>query len=109
MDSTATFKVRKKELLSVLKKFKSMEKVSRKKGSTLEVTIVNTGLRLIIPGVEVPIAATTSGTARFSIPLLYFADIVNTEKNEELEFILAEDRLKLRDFSWKVKSTFFEN
>ncbi len=107
--STATFKVHKKELLAVLKRLKAMEKAARRKGSTLEVTIINFGLQLIIPGIEVPIAATTTGTAKFTIPLLYFADIVDTEKNEVLNFTLKEDRLNLRDFSWHVQATFFEN
>ena len=56
--STATFKVRRNELLSILKKFKLLMKSARRKEATLEVTIVNSRLRLVIPGIEIQIAAT---------------------------------------------------
>jgi hypothetical protein len=109
MNNVATFKVRRKELLDVLSKFKKLEKTSRKKTSTLEITIIDGRLRLIIPGVELLISATTTRAAKFTMSLLYFAEIAKTESDDILNFTLEEGELKLRGFAWRVPTTFFEN
>jgi hypothetical protein len=109
MNTTATFTVDKRQLLNALKRLQKIEKSSRRQDSTLEVTIFDGYIRLIIPGIDLIVQAITKGSAKFTIRLWYFTDIVNAEKDRELHFILVEDQLKLRGFSFSVRTTFFEN
>ena len=105
----ASFKVRTKELMAVLKKFKTLEKAGKKKESVLEVTVSNYGLKLVIPGIEMPVSASTMGAAKFVIRLWYFSAIVTAEKDEVLVFGLKEGQLSLRNFTWTVPTTFFDD
>ena len=109
MNSTASFTVNKKELLSALKQLKKLERSGKKKESTLEITVIDSGLQLIIPGVELYIAARTENCAKFTVKLWYITDVVNAENDIELFFTLSINTLKLRGFSFNVQTTFFEN
>lgn len=109
MQSTATFKVDKRQLLNALKQLQKIEKAGKKKDSTLEVTIFDGYIRLVIPGIELNVQAFTKGSAKFTLRLWYFTDIVNAEKDSELHFTLTENQLNLRGFSFNVLTTFFEN
>ena len=109
MTHSASFLVNQKELLSALKQIKKLEKSGRKKESTLEVTVIDGGLQLIIPGVELYIAARTEQSAKFTIRLWYFLDIVNAEKDLMLQFHLTPNTLSLRGFKFSVLTTFFAN
>ena len=81
MASTATFRVLKNELLNVLKQMQRVEKSAKKKLSTLEVTIIDNYMQLAIPGIKLDINAATKGSAKFTIRLLYFADIIKAEQD----------------------------
>ena len=52
MPETASFSIPQKQLYAALSHIKKMEKAARKKDSTLEVTIINGFIRLVIPGVD---------------------------------------------------------
>jgi len=109
MEATASFRVLKNELLNVLKQLQKVEKSAKKKLSTLEVTIIDGFLQFTIPGVQLSINAATRGSAKFTVRLWYFADIIKAEKDSTLHFDLSENQLKLRIFSFPVLTTFFEN
>lgn len=109
MNKTATFITEKKPFLAALTQLKKIEKSGKKKESTLEVTILNGYIQLVIRGIQLHVHATTSGSAKFTIRLWYIADVVNAEKDNELNFTLSENQLKLRGFSFSVLATFFEN
>lgn len=109
MNTTANFTVDKRQLLNTLKQLQKIEKSGRKKDSTLEVTVFDGYIRLIIPGIDLIVQAFTKGSAKFTIRLWYFTDVVNAEKDKELQFTLTENQLKLRGFSFAVLTTFFEN
>ena len=109
MNTTAIFRVEKKQFLDALNQLKKIEKSGKKKESTLEVTILNGYIQLVIPGIQLYIHASTSGSAKFTIRLWYITDVVNAEKDNELNFTLNENQLKLRGFSFGVLATFFEN
>ncbi len=108
MASTASFRVLKNELHNVLKQMQRIEKSAKKKLSTLEVTIIDNYLQLSIPGIQLNINAATKGSAKFTLRLWYFADIVKSEQEGTLHFDLTENRLKLRSLSFPVLTTFFE-
>lgn len=108
MASTASFRVLKKDLLNLLKQMQRLEKSARKKLSTLEVTIIDYYLQLAIPGIQLNINAATKGSAKFTLRLGYFFDIIKSEKDNTLDFELTENRLSLRTLSFPVMTTFFE-
>ena len=76
--------------------------------STLEVTIIDNYLQLAIPGVQKNILAATKGSAKFTLRLWYFTDIIKSEKDITLHFELTENRLNVRTLSFTVLTTFFE-
>lgn len=108
MESTASFRVLKNELLNVLKQMQRVEKSAKKKLSTLEVTIIDNYLQLAIPGIQLNINAATKGSAKFSVRLWYFAYIIKTEQDNTLHFDLTENRLSLKTLSFPVMTTFFK-
>lgn len=107
-EETASFSVLKSELLNILKQMQRVEKSARKKMSTLEVTFIDGFLQMAIPGIQLKINATTKGSAKFTVRLWYFADIIKGEQDNTLHFDLFENQLKLRVFSFPVLTTFFE-
>ena len=109
MEQTASFRVLKNQLLNLLKQMQRVEKSAKKKLSTLEVTIIDNYLKLAIPGIQLNINAATKDSAKFTVRLWYFADIIKAEKDSTLHFDLSENRLSLRTLSFPVMTTFFEN
>jgi len=108
MASTASFRILKKELLNVLKQMQRVEKSAKKKLSTLEVTIIDNYLQLAIPGIQLNINAATKGSAKYTVWLWYFDDIIKAEQDNTLHFELTENRLGLRTLSFPVMTTFFQ-
>ncbi len=108
MESTASFRILKNELLNVLKQMQRVGKSAKKKLSTLEATVIDNFLQLSIPGIQLKINAATKGSAKFAIRLWYFADIIKAEQDGTLHFELTENRLSLRTLSFPVLTTFFE-
>ncbi|MBL0056263.1 MAG: hypothetical protein IPP31_08710 [Chitinophagaceae bacterium] len=86
-----------------------VEKSAKKKLSTLEVTLIDGYLQMAIPGIQLNINAATKGSAKFTVRLWYFADIIKAEQDNTLHFELTENRLGLRTLSFPVMTTFFEN
>ena len=84
MNNSASFTIERSGLLVALKQLKKIEKSAKKKGSTLEVTIILDFIQLVIPGIKLQVKANTSGSAKFTIRLWYFADVVDAEKDKEL-------------------------
>ena len=108
MPNSIPFTVKKNQLLDALKKMQIIAKTSRNIDSTLEVTLLVGFLHLVIPGVEFHIHSNTLGSAKFTINLKYFIDVVNSEKDKELSFMVEDSVLKLRGFKFNVLTTFFE-
>lgn len=94
MHPTTSFIVEKKQLLNSLKHLQKIEKSGRKKESTLEVTIYDGYLQLVIPGIQLKVQARTEGSAKFTIRLWYITNLVNAEKDNELHFSVTENQLK---------------
>lgn len=109
MASTVIFRVLQKELFNALKQLQKVEKSAKKKKSTLEVTIVDGYMQLLIPGIQLQLSADTIGSAKFTVSLSYFVDIIKAEQNGTLHFTLSENALNLRVFTFSVHTTFFQN
>ena len=108
MESTASFRVIKSELLNALKQIQRVEKSTKKKLSTLEVTVIDGLLQMAIPGIQLNVIAATKGSAKFTVRLWYFTDIIKSERDNTLHFELTENRLSIRTLSFPVLTTFFE-
>ncbi len=104
-----SFTVKRKELLSALMKFKKVVKSVKNKGTILEVTIIDCGLTLNIPGGEQTIPAQTKGSAKFAIKLWYIIDILTSYDMDVLNCLLTEGTLKISNTSFNVYTTFFED
>jgi hypothetical protein len=103
------FRVLKRPLAEILKKMLRLEKSAKRKNAMLEVTLINGFLVLNAPGMNTKIEAHTSGSARFSISLSYFAEILKDQLDETMEFHLSPHWLHLRSSSFPVQTTFFED
>ena len=108
MESPASFRVIKNELLNALMQMQRVERAPKKKSGTLEVTLLDGFLQLVMPGIQLSVPAGTKGNAKFSIRLWYFADIIMSERDNMLHFELTENRLSVRTLSFPVLTTFFE-
>lgn len=106
---TRKFRVLKRPLQEVLKKMLRLEKTSKRKGAMLEVTLIDHFLVLNSPGMNARLDAHTAGSARFSISLAYFSEILKDQADETLEFHLSPDWLHLRSSSFPARTTFFED
>ena len=104
-----SFVLTKKELNGALTQFKKIEKSTRKKQTLLEVTVIDGGLILNIPGGELTVQAQTKGTAKFAVRLVYFADVVSTYDADSLICLLTEDTLKINNTLFNVRTTFFKD
>ncbi|HET7116229.1 MAG TPA: hypothetical protein VFI29_07045 [Hanamia sp.] len=106
--SSASFRVIKSELLNALQQMQRVEKSTKKKLSTLEVTLIDGLLQMAIPGIQLNVNAATRGSAKFTIRLWYFTDIIKSERDNTLHFELTENCLSVRTLSFPVLTTFFE-
>jgi hypothetical protein len=104
-----SFTVKRKELLSALMQFKKVVKSVKNKGTILEVTIIDCGLTLNIPGGEQTIQAQTKGSAKFAVKLWYIIDILASYDMDVLNCLLTEDTLKISNTFFNVYTTFFED
>lgn len=112
MDETnkkVAFRVLQNELFDALTQIKRSIKNTRRKKTVLEVTITDSCLQLLVPGIQLQITAATQGAAKFTVLLDYFLEIVKAEKHGTLDFTLFECSLNLRVFTFSVQTTFFED
>jgi len=107
----ASFKIRKSKLLNELKKVtKTLGRVSKwNRYTTVELTITDGQLTLVIPGMRVELQCETTSTAKATLGLFYFKDIVNNWKDLQLECFILDEQFKIGITSIKAKTTFFED
>jgi hypothetical protein len=104
-----SFVVKRKELQSALSNFNRLAKSANRKATVIEVTVIDGGLTLNIPGVELTAQAQTKGTAKFSTKLWYFADIVKSYDTDTLSCILTENTLQVSNTKFNVHTAFFKD
>ena len=107
----ASFKVRKSKLLTELKKMtKTLGAISKwYKKTELEITITDGLVTLVIPGVRLELECETVGTAKASLSLHYFNDIIQSWKDLKFECTINDDSIKMGVTSVNAQTTFFEN
>ncbi|MGN6601475.1 MAG: hypothetical protein ACTHK8_03435 [Ginsengibacter sp.] len=103
------FRVLRNELFDALSQLKRSIKSTKRKKTILEVTITDSFLELLVPGIQLQITAATKGAAKFTVLLDYFLEIIKAEKPGTLDFMISENSLNLRVFAFSVQTTFFED
>ncbi len=108
MIPSAEFTIGKSILLKSLSQFIKITGRGPKNRATIEITIVDDFIHLVVPGIILKLPAMTKSTAKFTVRLLYFNDVVKTHRLDPLKFIIEGDMIKVDGYSFKAKTTFFE-
>lgn len=109
MKNAAQFTIGKSLLSKTLSNFIKIVGKSHHNKATIEITIIDNFVQLVVPGINLKLPAITESTAKFTVPLLYFNDVVKTHRLDPLKFIVEEDRVHVDQYSFKAKTTFFES
>jgi len=106
----ASFKLKKSKLLVQLTKMtKTLGRISKwNKYTVLEITVTDGLLTLVIPGIRLELKCETSSTAKATLSLFYFKDIIQTTNGIELDCIITDRTIKMGGVSVHAKTTFFE-
>jgi hypothetical protein len=81
----------------------------RKHYISLEITITDNKIMLVVPGIAVELPAKTTGTAKMSMSFLYFFEIIKTLKPVDVECILTENLMNIYGLKIAVQTTFFND
>ena len=106
-----TFNVKTAVLLGTLKKMA----VAVRRGPAedyrvnCEITVKSELIELVVPGAFFTIKALTSGTAKISLPFIYFENLVRTHQLEEFNAMVTKNEMAIGNLTIGVKTTFFEN
>ena len=104
----AHFTVTTKTIVSELKKMtQSLVRVKNKKNIILEITTLDNGIQLEAPGINIEIEGATQNHAKAAIPLLYFKDIIESIKEENIVGIISEGEIKIGIISIYCETNFY--
>lgn len=103
----ATFTTSKTQLINVLKQFAKVVGQNRKSETTVEITVIDDQIKLVIPGVNLNITAITSGSAKFTVGLLYFLEVLKSQPEGIVQFMIKEGLVKCNQVSFPAPTTFF--
>ena len=106
----ACFKIRKSKLINELKKItKALGPVSKwNKYATIELTITDGLLTLVVPGIRLEVKCETTSTAKATLGLFYFRDIIKNWANLHLECFIHDNVFKIGVTSIKAQTTFLK-
>jgi hypothetical protein len=107
MEQRAGFILALSNLINQLRKIKRFAKAANNKECTLEVTIIEGFIELVIPGAYLQIQASTSGSVKFTIGLTYFIDVLQSSPST-LNCLVTPNTLSIGKLSIPVVTTFFE-
>ncbi len=103
------FVVLKVDLLRTLTQLYKLKRSAKKKQSTLEITLTKDTLTFNIPGAQLNLEAHTSGSAKLTLRLAYFLDIIQTLRDVVVVAEIKENQLTISNKTFTVLTTFFEN
>lgn len=106
---TCSFVIETQSLLSNLLQLKKVERSAKKKTSVLELTVVDNELALVIPGIRLGVKAETTGSAKFSIRLWHFSDIISCITTELIRCTITTNCIEINSSRYNVYTTFFDN
>ena len=104
----AHFTVTKKTIVNEIKKItQSFGQIKNRKNIILEITTLDNGVQLEAPGINIEIEGTTQNHAKAAIPLLYFKNIVESIKDENVNGMISEGELKIGIISIQCETNFY--
>lgn len=108
--NSSSFTVKKVTLLKMLQEIsKVLGRTSKTKRLTvLEMTITDAKLTLVIPGTIHILDCETKSTAKVTLNLFYFLDIIINQKEDTLECVITDNTIEVNGLFVKVQTTFFE-
>ncbi len=108
--NSSVFIIEKTVLLKTLKEISKVlgKSPQWRKSTVLEITITNGKLTLVIPGTIYILDCETKNTVKATIGLLYFLDIIKSQKETSIECKFTENTLTIKSLSIEVETTFFE-
>ncbi len=109
MANSATFSVSNKNLLLALKQLNKLEKLAKRRKITLEITLFQYYILLVVPGVELKVKASTNGSAKATVLLWYITDIVSGQKEEILFFTIMYNQIHLNGLVFNALTTHFDD
>lgn len=108
MTSSANFTISKGKLLATLNQFLKVAGKRSSKQTTVEITIIDDYIILVIPGVNLKLASITSSSAKFTVGLLYFIDFLKNHPEDITQFIVTENLIKCGTISFSAPTIQFE-
>lgn len=105
----ARFVVLKVDLLRILTQLKKLARSAKNKEAILEITLTKDTITFNIPGAQLHLDAHTVGTAKLTIRLAYFLDIIETLRDQVVIADIKENQLTIGNISFPVLTTFFED
>jgi hypothetical protein len=106
----ASFTLHRSELLKALDRLHVTARRSKKIiSATCEITIIDNHVKLYRPGVTIELDCATEKTAKITISLRYFIDIIKSKKEPVLKLIATDDTLQIGTLKVPVKTSFFDD
>jgi len=109
----SSFVVPKAELLQCLKEMaRPFGRITSQKlfsNLTVELTITDNLLTLVIPGVKVELACKTDSTCKATIHFYYFLDVVKSTGRKEISCVVTENQIDISGLKVDISTTFFQN
>lgn len=107
----SSFTIKKTKFVNELKNItKALGRISKyNKSTVLEMTITDNLLTLVIPGIKLEIECKTQSTAKASIGLFYFKDIIQSSSGLNITCDVFNDEIKIGETSFKCQTTFFDD
>lgn len=102
----SSFTIRKSVLLKNLRELYKLSPWN--KSSVLELTITDGKLTLVIPGAKHILECETKSTAKATINLSYFLNIIKTQNDIKIQCKITEDTLEIKGLFVNIQTTFFE-
>lgn len=106
----SSFTIKKLVLLNTLNEIsKVLGSASKwKKSVVLELTVTDNKLTLVVPGAKYVLDCETKSTAKATIGLIYYLDIIKSQKGTLIECIITDGTIEINKLFINVQTTFFE-
>jgi hypothetical protein len=106
--SYVTFTISKSKLLDALNRIAKITKGYGKNTNTIEFTVIDSCINLVVPGINLKLPAITTGSAKFSVGQLYIISLLKSHPEDIVQFTIKEDLVKCNHIAFSAPTTLFE-
>jgi hypothetical protein len=106
----SSFTIKKSVLIKTLTEIsKIVSKIRNSRNSgVLEMTITDGKLTLIVPGAKHELDCETISSAKVSISLFYYLDIIKSQRETTIHCIITDNTIEVKGLLVSAQTTFFE-